>query len=137
VSSHPTPDERFLGGLGRRSSTSSTYNPLYAIGAAVAVTVLIAAIEVPYRTKATLLACLNWSSFTYFLILALGNVAGRLHAVPEAQLNVYIEQYLGAGKAAELQQVAAASGSESAHYKAFALAHGNPRAAAAVLKSRR
>jgi hypothetical protein len=191
-----------------------SYNPLHAILAAVAVTLLVTAIELPSHVKARLRACLNWSSFTYFLILALGNVAGtflagslvgtklpqwplfwhvffgvfgfhivlkntnvtvfdkgvltieawiskalanaieasqsrdadwtiataveaaeRLREVPEAKLNAYIEQYLGPGKAAELQQAAAASGSEPTHYKAFALAQVNPRAAAAVLKS--
>jgi len=192
------------------------YNPFYAILAAVAVTLLITAIELPSRVKARLSACLNWSSFTYFLILALGNVAGtflagsligtrlpqwpmfwhvffgvfgfeivlkntnitvfdkgvltieewigkalanaveaaqsrdanwtmetavetaeRLRDMPEARLNVYIDQYLGKGKATELQQDAVASGSEPAHYKAFALAQVNPRAAAAILKSKK
>ncbi len=191
-----------------------TYNPFYAILAAVAVTLLLTAIELPSRVKAGLRACLNWNSFTYFLILAIGNVAGtflaaslvgtklpqwplfwhvffgvfgfhivlrntnisvfdkgvltieewigkalanaietsqsrdadwilerevetaeRLRRLPDAKLNAYVEQYLGAGKAAELQNAAVASSSEPAYYKAFALSQANPRAAAAILKS--
>lgn len=64
-------------------------------------------------------------------------VAGELRDLPRTELNLYVEQYLGKGSAAELVQQAEGSQSDPAHYLALALAQQKPREASAILKSRR
>jgi hypothetical protein len=190
------------------------YSLLDAILLVVAITLLLAAIEVPSSAKAGFSACFNWSSFIYFVILAIGHVAAtflagnlvgttlpgsplfwhaffgifgfqtvmkhtnitvfdkgvlsieewtrkaldnavvasqgryaestmnaefetaeQLNKIDEQRLNAYIEQYLGTGKAVELQRAAEASGSAPKYYKAWALAQAKPRQAAAIIRT--
>ena len=62
------------------------------------------------------------------------SAARRLKELPEKELNLYVEQYLGAGKVATLEDGAASSGTDPGHYKAFALARHKPEGAEAILK---
>jgi hypothetical protein len=64
------------------------------------------------------------------------SAAARLKKLPDAQLNTYLDTYLGAGTAAKLTLAATASGSDPQLYKALELANKKPGETASIIKAR-
>lgn len=68
--------------------------------------------------------------------LATIETANKLRLLPEKDLNLYVEQFLGTGSVEQLGEGARKSSADSRHYKAFALAKQKPQNAAAIVKNR-
>ncbi|MEM6454704.1 MAG: hypothetical protein AAF772_06385 [Acidobacteriota bacterium] len=59
----------------------------------------------------------------------------KLKNLPEQQINLYVEQYIGSGSVQKLNQEAQNSEAEPRHYKALALAREKPQQAAAIVEN--
>ena len=62
------------------------------------------------------------------------SIAEKLSGMEEAQLNAFIDSYLGSGTCAEIEKAAEASQADTALFKALTFAKANPDAARAVVK---